>query len=74
VRLSAPLDKTGQGRILHAMTAEPTSEEQPKKGADKDGKEKPDWANGLRQLYDSVVEEPLPDSFTDLLSQLDTKD
>lgn len=32
---------------------------------------KPGWANGLRQLYDSVVDEPLPDSFKDLLSKLD---
>ncbi len=31
----------------------------------------PDWANGLRQLYDSVVDEPLPDSFNDLLDKLD---
>lgn len=35
--------------------------------------QEPDWANGLRQLYDSVVDEPLPDSFKDLLSQLDDK-
>lgn len=34
---------------------------------------KPEWANGLRQLYDSVVEEPLPDSFKNLLAQLDDK-
>ena len=34
----------------------------------------PDWANGLKQLYDSVVEEPLPDSFQDLLDQLGAKD
>ena len=34
----------------------------------------PDWTNGLRRLYNSVVEEDLPDSFKDLLSQLDTKD
>lgn len=40
---------------------------------DKRGKDQPDWANGLRQLYDSVVDEPLPDSFKDLLSQLDNK-
>ena len=33
----------------------------------------PGWANGLRQLYDSVVEEPLPDNFKDLLSKLDKK-
>ena len=34
---------------------------------------KPGWASGLRQLYDSVVDEPLPDSFSDLLSKLDSK-
>lgn len=33
----------------------------------------PEWANGLRRLYDSVVEEPLPDSFKELLSRLDDK-
>lgn len=32
---------------------------------------KPGWADGLRKLYDSVVEEPLPDSFNDLLKKLD---
>ena len=38
------------------------------------GKHKdPDWANGLKQLYDSVVEEPLPDSFQDLIDKLDSK-
>lgn len=36
--------------------------------------DRPDWANGLRQLYDAVVDEPLPDSFRDLLDQLDSKD
>lgn len=35
--------------------------------------QRPGWANGLRQLYDSVVEEPLPDNFKDLLSKLDSK-
>lgn len=35
--------------------------------------EKPGWASGLRQLYDSVVEEPLPDSFNDLIAKLDRK-
>lgn len=35
------------------------------------GKKKPDWTNGLRQLYDAVVDEPLPDQFRDLLAQLD---
>ena len=36
------------------------------------GPQAPDWTSGLRQLYNSVVEEPLPDSFTKLLEQLDS--
>lgn len=32
---------------------------------------RPEWADGLRQIYDSVLEEPLPDSFNDLLARLD---
>jgi len=37
------------------------------------GKERqePGWASGLKKLYDSVVEEPLPDALKDLLSRLD---
>ncbi len=35
------------------------------------GKATPEWADGLKQLYDAVVEEPLPDSFKNLLDQLD---
>ena len=31
----------------------------------------PDWADGLKKLYDSVVDEPLPDTFKDLLDKLD---
>lgn len=37
----------------------------------KAGTANPEWARGLRQLYNSVVEEPLPDSFRDLLAKLD---
>jgi len=33
----------------------------------------PGWASGLRQLYDSVAHEPLPDSLKDLLAKLDSK-
>ncbi len=32
---------------------------------------KPQWADSLRNLYESVVDEPIPDSFKDLLAQLD---
>ncbi len=35
---------------------------------------RPEWADGLRQFYDSVVDEPLPDAFKDLLAKLDAKD
>jgi len=42
----------------------PTASSEGKRG-------KPEWADGLRHLYDSVVNEPLPDSFADLISKLD---
>jgi len=34
----------------------------------------PEWADGLKQLYDSVVEEDLPNAFKDLLDRLDGGD
>lgn len=34
-------------------------------------KHQPDWAQGLQKLYSSVVDEPLPDMFQDLLRKLD---
>ena len=34
----------------------------------------PEWARGLKRLYNSVVEEPLPDSFADLIAKLDDSD
>lgn len=30
-----------------------------------------EWETGLRHLYDSIVDEPLPDSFKGLLARLD---
>ncbi|MEL7198343.1 MAG: NepR family anti-sigma factor [Pseudomonadota bacterium] len=37
-----------------------------------DGKsDDPEWAAGLKQLYDAVVEEELPDAFKNLLAKLD---
>lgn len=33
----------------------------------------PAWAKDLRELYNAVVEEPLPDSFLAVLAQLDSK-
>lgn len=31
----------------------------------------PGWANGLRDLYNTVLNEPLPGSFDDLLKKFD---
>jgi len=45
----------------------------PPKPADAKNPANPEWADGLKRLYDSVVEEPLPDAFADLLSKLDDK-
>lgn len=57
------------------MTARPPINDKSPKGipgsAPKGQATKPEWADGLRQLYDSVVDEPLPDSFKDLLAKLD---
>ena len=46
----------------------------PVEAPSKEGVQNPAWANGLKQLYDSVVDEPLPDSFSDLLAQFDESD
>jgi Anti-sigma factor NepR len=43
-------------------------------GSSAAGRRAPEWADGLKQLYDSVVEEDLPDTFKDLLDQLDMLD
>jgi len=34
-------------------------------------RQKPVWADGLRRMYNEVVEESLPDDFIDLLKKLD---
>lgn len=39
--------------------------------ADAGKQDDPEWTSGLKRLYDSVLDEPLPDSFKDLLSKLD---
>ena len=41
-------------------------------GSDDSARQRPpEWADGLKQLYDAVVEEDLPDSFKDLLDRLE---
>ena len=60
-----------QGR--HASTMSNDKVKKPMRPATpREGKKPlPEWADGLRQLYDSVLNEPLPDTFADLISKLD---
>lgn len=48
-----------------------TQQEVKPRPARKSTARKPEWANGLKRFYDSVVEEPLPDDLAALLSKLD---
>ena len=59
-----------------ASQEKPEKTGKPASGIDQAGKsaDSPDWSHGLRQLYDSVVEEDLPDSFKALLDKLDDTD
>lgn len=41
-----------------------------RRGAKANG-EMPGWTNGLRQLYDEVVDEELPEGLRNLLAQFD---
>lgn len=56
--------KTGAGGSA------PTPDSKAKGVSAKEAK-KPDWANGLKQFYDSVVDEPLPDELSQLLARFD---
>jgi hypothetical protein len=59
------------------MASHNKPDQRPERGSaarDKATSREPAWADGLRQLYDSVVDEPLPDAFKDLLAQLDDGD
>ena len=42
-----------------------------KRAKSTDSEAGPEWTSGLKQLYDSVVDEPIPDAFKDLLAKLD---
>ena len=61
------MGKTRQTSEKHAPARHTAAGAKP---APSDGAE-PEWADGLRKLYDSVVDEPLPDSFKSLLDKLD---
>ncbi len=50
---------------------QPSDDGNDKQGAQAEKADDPDWASGLKQLYDAVVEEELPDTFKNLLARLD---
>lgn len=63
------LDKFTEGGFNKAM-----SSKQQRYGGEADGRrarQKPVWADGLRRMYDEVVDEALPDDFLTLLKKLD---
>jgi hypothetical protein len=60
--------KKGDGR-RRAEPAKGRKPGTPKSGPDSE--KTPEWTQSLRQLYDSVVDEPLPESFKNLLEKLD---
>ena len=66
--LSQPPGMDDRRRRPARPVKSPASKSGTSKGADGN---QPGWAQGLRQLYNSVVHEPLPDSFDDLLKKLD---
>jgi|EndMetStandDraft_4_1072995.scaffolds.fasta_scaffold168907_2 hypothetical protein len=66
--------ETGRCKMEFALSQPPGMDDRkrtPDKSAAARDSTEPGWAEGLRQLYDSVVHEPLPDSFDDLLKKLD---
>lgn len=65
------VNKGAHSDIMDEKKVTPPTNNQNVSGA---GAQNPDWTTGLRQLYNSVVEEPLPDSFAKLLEQLDSAD
>lgn len=67
--VESPLDNFMRQGSNKGMSSNPESTSA--KGKDRDTRAKPVWAEGLRRMYDEVVDEKLPDDFLDLLKQLD---
>ena len=65
----ASMDHIGGG---HSRMVGAAKKRKPAGRAKEDSKARgPEWTSGLKHLYDSVVEEPIPDAFKDLLAKLD---
>lgn len=67
--MATHLDNIAQGGSNRSMSSKPESG--PKQTVDRKGRGKPVWAEGLRRMYDEVVDEQLPSDFLDLLKKLD---
>jgi hypothetical protein len=68
--IRAGLDYIG-GMDSSRMAGAPKKAKAARRGKDDVRRRGPEWTDGLKQLYESVVEEPLPDAFRDLLARLD---
>lgn len=69
--MSEPKDSPDKAASKAGSRKKGTKQSKPRAGAAAGKDAKPEWADGLKRLYDSVVDEPLPDAFRDLLSRLD---
>lgn len=63
------LDNFMLGGSKRAMSS--NSDQSSAKGKTRASRAKPVWAEGLRRMYDEVVDENLPDDFLNLLKKLD---
>ncbi|HZF45377.1 MAG TPA: NepR family anti-sigma factor [Sphingomonadaceae bacterium] len=69
--MSEPRDFPDKAASKPGSRKKGAKDAKPRAGAAVGKDAKPEWADGLKRLYDSVVDEPLPDAFRDLLSRLD---
>ncbi len=63
------LDKIGAQRSNTPLSSKPDMRKAQRTEPDAD--HKPVWADGLKRMYDAVVEEQIPDDLLDLLRKLD---
>lgn len=67
-------DSKANGDARKAKPKDKMTNSGPQTIEDRRAAPQPEWATGLKRLYNSVVEEPLPDSFADLIAKLDASD
>lgn len=67
------LGTSGGLRIAEVLTSSQKSKKPVDSGRASNPRPKgePEWTDGLKRLYDSVVDEPLPANFAELLAKLD---